>query len=138
MKSLILSVATRLLLPLLLLFSFFLLLRGHNEPGGGFVGGLVASAAFALYTISAGVEQARNAIRYETVTFIGVGLFIAVISAILPLFLDQPFFTILWYPYEVPVLGKVGTALTFDLGVYLVVIGATLTIVFAMAETEED
>lgn len=138
MKSLILSVAIRYLLPLMLLFSFFLLLRGHNEPGGGFVGGLVAAAAFALYAIAFGVEQARNALRFDTITLIATGLFIAFISAVLPLFGGLPFFTILWYPYELPVFGKVGTAFTFDLGVYIVVFGITSTIIFAMAESEED
>ena len=54
--------AARLLMPLLLLFSVFLLLRGHNEPGGGFVGGLVAAAAFALYAIAFGTRRARQAL----------------------------------------------------------------------------
>lgn len=138
MKSLILSVATRYLLPLLLLFSIFLLLRGHNEPGGGFVGGLVAAASFALYSIAFGVDQARLALQVDTITLIGGGLLLALVSATLPLLGGLPFFTILWYPHEIPVIGKVGTALTFDVGVYLVVVGVTLTIIFAMAESEED
>lgn len=137
MSSLILSAATRLLLPLLILFSFFLLLRGHSAPGGGFVGGLVASAALALYAIAYDVARAREAVRISTITFIGSGLLLAVLSGILPLFFNLPFMTSLWYPYELPVFGKVGTAFLFDLGVYLVVIGVTLTIIFTMAEEEE-
>ncbi len=66
MTSLILSTATRYMLPLLLLFSIFLLLRGHNEPGGGFVGGLVAAAAFALYAIAFDVATARRTLGVET------------------------------------------------------------------------
>lgn len=136
MSSLILNAATRILLPLMLLFSFFLLLRGHNEPGGGFVGGLVASAALALYAIAYDVARAREAVRFSTISLIGSGLLLAVGSGLLPLLLGMPFMTVLWYPHELPVLGKVGTAFTFDLGVYLVVAGVTLTIIFAMAEAE--
>ena len=61
-------------MPLLLLFSVFLLLRGHNEPGGGFVGGLVAAAAFALYVIAFGVERARQALLVKPLTLLGAGL----------------------------------------------------------------
>ena len=138
MSSLILNAATRILLPLMLLFSFFLLLRGHNEPGGGFVGGLVASAALALYAIAYDVARAREAVRFNTISLIGGGLLLATGSGLLPLLLGLPFMTVLWYPYELPVLSKVGTAFTFDLGVYLVVAGVTLTIIFAMAEEEEQ
>ena len=61
----ILSTATRYLLPLLLMFSIFLLLRGHNEPGGGFVGGLVAGAALALYAMALGLPSARQVLGIE-------------------------------------------------------------------------
>ena len=60
MKSIILSATARFLLPILFMFSLFLLVRGHNLPGGGFVGGLVAAAAFVLYAIAHDVEQARR------------------------------------------------------------------------------
>ena len=74
MDSLILRSAARLLLPLLLLFSIFLLLRGHNEPGGGFSGGLVAAAAFALLTIATDVPTTRRTLRMSPRVFIGAGL----------------------------------------------------------------
>lgn len=134
MNSLILSTATRYILPLLLLFSLFLLLRGHNEPGGGFVGGLVAAAAFALYAIAYGVRTARRVLGVDPRTLIGVGLLVALGSGVLGLALGAPFMTGLWSEYAVPILGKVGTPLLFDIGVYLVVIGVTLTIIFALAE----
>lgn len=138
MRSLILKTATRLLLPLMLLFSIFLLIRGHNEPGGGFVAGLVAASAFALYAIAFGIDRAEDALHISTINMIGGGLLLAALSAAFPLLLGDPFFTILWLPFELPVVGKTGTAFTFDTGVYLVVIGVTLTIIFAMAETEEE
>lgn len=138
MTSLILSAATRLILPLMLLFSVFLLLRGHNEPGGGFVGGLVAAAAFALYAIAYGVQRAREALRIGTIRLIGIGLLLAFLSGLLPLLLNRPFFTSLWSGIEVPVIGELNNILTFDSGVYLVVVGVTLTIIFAMAEADEE
>jgi multicomponent Na+:H+ antiporter subunit B len=134
MTSLILSTATRYILPLLLLFSIFLLLRGHNEPGGGFVGGLVAAAAFALYAIAFDVATARRTLGVDTRTLIGLGLLVALSSALAALIAGQPFMTGLWSEYAVPLLGKVGTPLLFDTGVYLVVIGVALTIIFGLAE----
>ena len=68
-------------MPLLLLFAMFLLWRGHNEPGGGFVGGLVAAAAFSLYAIAYGVERARRALLVEPMTLLGAGLLVALVAA---------------------------------------------------------
>ena len=134
MKSLILSTATQYLLPLLLLLSLYLLLHGHNVPGGGFVGGLVASSAFILYSIAGGVETAKKVLHFNPRTLSGMGLLVVFCSGILPLLLGQPFLTGLWSNIKIPVLGKVGTPLLFDTGVYLVVIGVTLTIMFSLEE----
>lgn len=134
MSSLILSTATRLLLPLLLIFSIFLLLRGHNEPGGGFVGGLVAAAAFALYMIATDVVNVKRILRIEPRTLIGIGLLICLISGLISLFRGLPFMTGLWSKTAFPVIGKVGTPLLFDTGVYSVVLGITLTIILSLAE----
>lgn len=134
MSSVILSTAIRLLLPLLLLFSVFLLLRGHNEPGGGFVGGLVAAAAIALYALAEGAEEARQLLRIDPRSLIAFGLAIALISGMIPLLFGQPLLTGIWLPYPVPVLGHVGTPLLFDLGVYLLVAGMALLIVLSLME----
>jgi len=136
MSSLILSTATRYMLPLMLLFSVFLLLRGHNEPGGGFVGGLVAAASFALYAFAFNVSQARQALRVDPRRLIGLGLLTAVGSGALALFTGQPYMTGLWTKEAIPVLGKVGTPVLFDVGVYLLVVGVTLTIIFSLAESD--
>jgi multicomponent Na+:H+ antiporter subunit B len=133
MHSLILRTASRYLLPLLLLFSVFLLLRGHNEMGGGFVGGLVAATAFSLYAMGYGVQLARQALRINPRILIGAGLLVALASGILPLFAGWPFMTGLWQHPDSPV-GHVGTPLLFDAGVYLLVLGVTLTIIFNLAE----
>jgi multicomponent Na+:H+ antiporter subunit B len=136
MDSLILRSAVRLLLPLLLLFSIFLLLRGHNEPGGGFSGGLVAAAAFALLTIATDVPTTRRTLRMSPRVFIGVGLLVAVASGAIGLIGGGAFLTGLWAELPLPGGAKlaVGTPLLFDVGVYLVVIGVVLTIVLSLME----
>ena len=96
LTSTIFRTAARLLMPLLLLFSVFLLLRGHNEPGGGFVGGLVAAAAFALYAIAFGVERARQALLVKPLTLLGAGLLIALGSGVPAALRGQPFMTAQW------------------------------------------
>jgi multicomponent Na+:H+ antiporter subunit B len=138
MASLILSTATRYTLPLLLLFSVFLLLRGHHEPGGGFVGGLVAAAAFSLYAFAFNVEQARQALRIEPRYLIGIGLLTAVSSGIYSLLTGLNFLTGVWSKESYPVFGALGTPLFFDIGVYFVVVGVTLTIIFSLAEAEAE
>ena len=136
MTSLILSTATRFLLPLLLLFSLFVLLRGHNEPGGGFVGGLVAAAAFALSAIAFDVPTARRTLRLDPRTLMAIGLLAALGSGMIAVVCARPFMTGLWMTVHVPGLAAldIGTPLLFDCGVYLLVLGVTLTIIFSLAE----
>ena len=136
MKSAILQTATRYLLPILLLFSFFLLLRGHYYPGGGFVGGLVASIAFVLHSFANGTEATMKILRYKPLSLIPIGLGIAATSVVLPLLFGLPAMTGLWLEEPIPVIGMIGTALFFDLGVYFVVIGVVLTILFTIALEE--
>lgn len=135
--SLILQTAIRYLVPLLLLFSIFLLLRGHQEPGGGFVGGLVAAAAFALYGIAYDVATARQALRVRPILFIASGLALAVASGLYSTLNNKTYMTSLWYDRDLPALGHVGTPFFFDVGVYLVVLGVMLLIIFNLAEQEE-
>ncbi|REJ66352.1 MAG: Na+/H+ antiporter subunit B [Planctomycetota bacterium] len=134
MHSLILSTAARYLLPLLLVFSIFLLVRGHNEPGGGFVGGLTAAAAFALFAIAYSVDRTRHLIGVHPRTLLGTGLLVALAAGCLSLFCGLPFMTGLWSNLALPSIGKLGTPLLFDVGVYLVVVGTVLMIVFELAE----
>jgi multicomponent Na+:H+ antiporter subunit B len=137
MFSVILSTASKYLLPLLLIFSFFLLLRGHNEPGGGFVGGLVAAAAYALYFIGNGVDEAEKLLKIDPIKLIAIGLFIALISTVPALFVGKDFMTGIWLKTNFPVIGKIGTPLIFDVGVYLLVLGIALKIIFSLAEEDK-
>jgi multicomponent Na+:H+ antiporter subunit B len=135
-NSVIVRTVTRGLLPALLLYSFFLLTAGHNAPGGGFVGGLVAASAFALYSLAYGVETAREALRIDSRTLIGLGLTVAIGSGIVPLVQGLPFMTGLWTEITLPVFGTLalGTPVFFDVGVYLLVLGVTLTILLPLRE----
>ena len=136
MTSLILRTATRFLLPLLLLFSVFLMLRGHHEPGGGFSGGLVAASAFVLYRFAFGVEETRKALPADPRKLIGAGLLTAVAAGSTALAAGRPLLTSLWWSVAVPGLGELdlGTPLFFDFGVYLTVMGVALTIILSLAE----
>ena len=134
MKSLILRTASRYLMVLLVLLSVFILFRGHNEPGGGFVGGLLIAGAFALYALAYKAETARRLLRLDPRTIIGVGLVTAAVSGLAAVWHGRPFLTGLWLPYRIPFLGKLGTVFFFDLGVYLVVLGTTLLILFTLEE----
>lgn len=134
--SLILRTATRYVFAVMLLLSIFLLLRGHNQPGGGFIGGLVAGIAFVLYSIAYDVESARSLLRIEPRVLIASGLLTAAFAGIIALALGDPFLTGRWATIPIPLLGDtyLGTPLLFDFGVYLVVIGITLVIVLTLAE----
>lgn len=134
MFSLILATATRVITPVMLVFAVFMLLRGHNEPGGGFVSGLVAATAFALYALSNGVDRARRTLAIDPRVLIGIGLGVAGASGTLALFRGQPFMTSQWFTPYLPVVGKIGTPLIFDIGVMIVVFGVTLTMLFALLE----
>ncbi len=136
MISIILRTATKFLISLLLLFSVFLLLRGHNEPGGGFIGGLVAASAYVLHAMAYNVASTLSALRVAPRTLIGVGLVTAAISGLLPLLFGRPFLTGLWADVELPGGGMLdlGTPLLFDIGVYLAVLGVVLTIILSLSE----
>jgi multicomponent Na+:H+ antiporter subunit B len=135
MTSSILQTAARLLMPLLLLFAIFLLLRGHNHPGGGFVAGLVVGSTYVLYAIAFGIEAARPALPVRPSVLLGWGLAVALASGLPGVLAGGPFMSAVWGTIPAgasPVY--VGTPLLFDIGVFLAVVGVVLTIVFTLAE----
>lgn len=133
-RSILLSVAARYLAPLMLVFSVFLLIRGHNEVGGGFAGGLVAASALMLYGIAISPAMVRRLLPLEPRMLVGLGLLLAMISGMIPMLMGKPFMTALWLKTPLPVIGKLGTPLMFDTGVYFVVIGVVLWILLTLAE----
>lgn len=136
MMSVIVRTAARGLRPVLLLYAVFLLMAGHNEPGGGFVAGLVASAAVALHAIAYDVLSARRMVPVEPRTLIGVGLLLALASGVWPLLRGQQFLTGQWGRISGASVNGValGTPLLFDAGVFALVIGATVLMILSLAE----
>src|SRR5690606_32929606 len=96
MNTVIFRTAAPVLAALMLVFSVFVLLRGHNEPGGGFIGGLIGASGIAIYGIAAGVPATRKALRVHPITFAGLGVVLAAISGFISLPADVPFLTGLW------------------------------------------
>lgn len=136
MTSLILRTSTPFLAPLLFIVSLFLLFRGHNQPGGGFVGGLIAASSFALYVIAFNVQHARRRLGIDPHILTGLGLVIALSSGMVSLIQGEPFMTGQWVDIEVPWLGhlELSTPLVFDMGVYFVVLGVLMLIILSLAE----
>lgn len=134
LDSTILRTATNYLLPLIIMFSIFVLLRGHYLSGGGFVGGLIASIAFVLHSYAYSPKDTLSLFRFSPLRLIPIGLSLSILSALLPILLGFPVMTGVWFAEDVVVIGSVGSALFFDIGVYFVVIGVVLTILFTIAE----
>lgn len=136
MNPLILRVAARLLVSLMLLFSIYVLLKGHNLPGGGFIGGLIGVASLAIYGIAFGASALRTVLRIEPTAIAGIGLVLAIVSGLVSVFAGVPFLTGLWWIPDLDLDAKIalGTPLLFDIGVYLVVVGGVLAIILAQEE----
>ncbi|KAA3514352.1 Na(+)/H(+) antiporter subunit B [Agrobacterium rosae] len=139
MNTLIFRTIAPVMTSLMLLFSIFVLLRGHNEPGGGFIGGLIAVSALAIHGIAFGVETVRRAIVFHPLSIAGFGLLLATLSGIASVFVGVPFMTGLWiYPSFAGVEVPLATVISFDIGVYLVVVGGFTAIALALEEREHD
>lgn len=137
MRSLIFRTAAPYLTALMLLFSVFVLLRGHNEPGGGFIGGLIAVSAFAIHGIAFGVPTVRRSLHFHPMAIAGFGLLLAAISGVFSFAFDVPFLTGLWTSLSVlGVTVDLSTVMVFDIGVYLVVVGSITSIALALEDRE--
>lgn len=127
----ILPAAVRLVVPVQYVFSIYLLLRGHNLPGGGFIGGLVLASALVLRTM----VDPKRAPKFDLIALSGIGLLVALASAMLPVFLGRTFFTGVWAgEIWLPALGKLklGSPLYFDIGVFLVVTGVAAKLLLVL------
>jgi multicomponent Na+:H+ antiporter subunit B len=133
MSTLIFRTVAPLITTIMGLASLFLLLRGHNEPGGGFIGGLIGASAFALFAMAFGVGEARRRLRLNPIVISGAGVTLAALSGALSLFAQSPFLTGLWLP-GVPL----GLPTLFDIGVYLTVFGAITAIALALEDSGQD
>jgi len=179
MRTIIFATAIRYLTPVFLLFSVYILFRGHNHPGGGFIGGLIGSIAFVFHVLARGTERTvqeyfrlklyskgklpqltptkhmwrllsantwnrlpaypqpewrYHIIRVRPAYMMAIGLFIAVTSGVTGLLRGMPFMTASWMEMKIPIIGGLGTPLLFDAGVYLLVLGMVLKMVFTMSK----
>lgn len=126
----ILEVITRIAFPLMMMFSVYLLMAGHNLPGGGFAGGLVAGLALTLRYLAGGRYELTEAAPVQAGLVLGVGMAVAVSAAVLPLAFGGTIFSTATPVLHLPLLGEVHvpSALWFDTGVYLVVVGVILDV----------
>ncbi len=139
MRSEILKIAALHLKPLLLVLSLIVLYRGHNEPGGGFVGGLLAGTAFVLHGMAFGAECTKKLPLVKPFLLIGLGLMFSLLSGfIVVLFGNDMFMQGLWINIPIPGITelKLGTPLLFDIGVYLVVAGMLMLVMLSIMEED--
>lgn len=135
MRTLIFRTIAPFLAALMILFSIFVTLRGHNDPGGGFIGGLIAASAFAIYGIAAGVRYVRRALYFHPLSVAGFGLALAATSGLLSILKAEPFLTSQWaFPTLFGVEIALSTPMFFDIGVYFVVLGSLTSIALKLEE----
>lgn len=140
MNTVIFRTIAPYLAALMLVFSIFVLLRGHDEPGGGFIAGLIAASAIAIYGVAAGAREVRKAIRFHPLALAGVGVFLAGLSGLVSTAFQVPYLTGLWLSFELPdgTEMSLSTPLLFDIGVYLTVLGVLSTVALALEEEDEE
>jgi len=132
MSTLIFRTIAPLISTLMILFSIGVLLRGHNDPGGGFIGGLIAASAATVYGMALGVGAVRRILRFNPITFAGFGVLLATMSGLLSSLVGDPFLTGLWLPANL-----FGTPGLFDIGVYFTVFGTLTAIALALEDSGE-
>jgi multicomponent Na+:H+ antiporter subunit B len=137
MNTLIFRTLCPLIVTIMLVFSVYICLRGHNEPGGGFVGGLIAAAAMAVLGMSAGPDYVRQALRFDPMSFAGFGVLLAGCSGLLSALAGNPFMTSIWLYVDI---GRstipFSTPMFFDIGVYFVVFGSITAVALAIERDE--
>ncbi len=133
MNTLIFRTLAPLFAVTMLMFSVFITLRGHNEPGGGFIGGLIAASAIAIYGMAMGADATRKALRIDPLALAGAGVLLASLSGLVSMFYQLPFLTGLWAELQLGATElSLSTPLFFDLGVYLVVTGTISAIALSL------
>ena len=138
MNTLILRTVAPILTSLMVIYSIIVLLSGHNQPGGGFIAGLIAASAFALYGIACGVGPVRRALFFHPISISAFGMFLAALSGLPSLIKNVPYLTGLWWFPEIAkgVELPLSTPLIFDIGVWLVVVGSLVCIALALEEKD--
>jgi len=131
---------TRLILPLMLMVSVYIFLRGHNLPGGGFIAGLIAAVALIVQYLANGIDWTKSKLKFEKETLISYGLLIATVTGLVSMVIGYPFLTTTFTHVHWPLVGEfeVASAVAFDLGVFLVVVGSTVLILVQLGKLSKD
>ena len=138
MNTVIFRTAAPLIVATMLVFSVYICLRGHNEPGGGFIGGLIGAASIAVFGMASGVPAVRRALKVDPLALAGFGVLLAGFAGIMSLFIDAPFLTAIWLYLDMgETVVPLSTPLFFDIGVYLVVFGTISAIALALEDESE-
>lgn len=139
MSTLIFRTIAPVITVVMVAFSVFVMLRGHNEPGGGFIGGLIAASSIAIYGIASGPNSVRRALKADPLAYAGFGVVLAALSGMLSMLFGVPFLTGLWtYLHFGADELALSTPLFFDIGVYFVVFGTLSAIALALEDEDGD
>ena len=142
-RSILVDVVTRLLFPSMMLLSAYFFFSGHNAPGGGFAGGLVAALALTLRYLAGGRREAEETLPVHPGKVLGIGIMFTTAAAVAPMFFGMPPLTSSYAEFDVPLIGDVTvpSALIFDAGVYIIVVGLIMHVLASMGaylDREED
>ncbi|MDW7673123.1 MAG: Na(+)/H(+) antiporter subunit B [Bacillota bacterium] len=135
-ENLIFRTIAKKALFIVIAFSFFLFFAGHNNPGGGFIAGLMTTAALVLVYLAFDAKTLKEALPFDFKTLTAIGLVIGIGYGFIPMLFGDPFLTHYFDYYYLPLLGKteLATATIFDLGVYFTVVGAAMTVILTIGE----
>ncbi|AUD13522.1 MULTISPECIES: Na(+)/H(+) antiporter subunit B [unclassified Planococcus (in: firmicutes)] len=137
-NDVMLQTATKVVTFIILMFAVHIFFAGHYTPGGGFVGGLLTASAIVLLMLAFDIPTIKKILPINYVVLTAVGLLIAIATASASVIFDVPFFTHAYDYFDLPLFGETSlhSALLFDIGVYLVVVGVTMTIIQTIGEDE--
>ncbi|ALS79197.1 MULTISPECIES: Na(+)/H(+) antiporter subunit B [Planococcus] len=137
-NDVMLQTATKVVTFIILMFAVHIFFAGHYTPGGGFVGGLLTTSAIVLLMLAFDIETVKKILPINYVTMTAIGLLLALATASASIIFDVPFFTHAYDYFDLPLFGKTSlhSAMLFDAGVYLVVVGVTMTIIQTIGEDE--
>lgn len=139
-NDVIIQTVTKAVVFIILTFSIFILLAGHHNPGGGFIGGLMTASGIILIALAFDIKTMKQVIPIDFKKVAATGLLIAVLTGMGSFYYGVPFLTQTYGYFDLPILGEdteLATALIFDIGVYLAVVGVTMTIILTIGEDEE-
>ncbi|RUT41386.1 Na(+)/H(+) antiporter subunit B [Paenibacillus anaericanus] len=134
-----LQTSTKILVFIIMTFSIFILFAGHHNPGGGFIGGLITSSALVLLYITFDLQTVRDIIPVDFNQLAAGGVIVSVLTGTASFLFHVPFLTQTFTYVDLPLLGntELASAVIFDLGVYMTVIGTTMTIITSISEDEK-